>query len=840
MKRDNTKRIDQYLSGELSDAEKQKFEAELKSNPELQKELDLQQNVYEGAKRSSVRKTVKSVGKKHHLINLTKWIVGGVAVIALVTSAVYFSTQVDNSSEKENESTNQSQSELKSKELIKDLPREVFTWSGEDTVYLSESGVLISVPNEALLQNGQPYKGKAIIEWQEAVDGATIMKSGLSTMADSNLLETQGMFSFRVQAENGDLLEVDPEVGIYLQVPVDEIKPGMQLYEGEYDKDSVINWVNPVALEKIPVPVDMSELDFYPKGYEDTLDKLKLNQEKEYRDSLYLACEVFEMESNDDQINKEEEITNTSNLAEHRIYDTLIEDTLYEYSKAQEEVSTVDSIQYEKFNSIPPSKVLAFWNKKFNNTILATSDFEKRMRVIHQTCDESLLKLYTSNLEKPLYYIDSLAMARGYNQFGIFYAERVGKVEINNSHLKNLTDVYQKGMLALREDLKKQRNEYKKNKVSISNKLIRERVTQAVRTSDMMEKSLTEETRFNLKQKPIVNQQTVPASFISSTALVTAQQRTRSVGFRINNNNTVCNVDRRVANATRNRTNFQGSYMGKNIDVQYNNFELSVDNYSNYSRLYVYLLPDKFNSYQRLNGVDGEFNYRMNDKVLYNVVVIGFNQDEFFYYEEQKISRGSFNKIKLNSINESKFGKKIAAINSSRLNETSGLMKDLNWLKLEKDYYQLTKEVIMKNRLLKRMRRVVFPCMPEESNDLDEKPEPSEETVAPFISQQQVVDIPDLEAQFPGGAAAMRRFLAENINYPEQAIEDGIEGKVFVRLTVEANGEITNAVLVRGVHPLLDNEAIRVAKTLPNFDAGLRNGRPVRSFNTIVITFVAN
>ncbi|MEX1192419.1 MAG: hypothetical protein WEA99_10640 [Brumimicrobium sp.] len=92
MKRDNTKIIDQYLSGELSDAERIEFKKELEVNAELQEELELQLDVKEGIKRSSIRNTVKSVGKKYHLINLAKWIGGGIAIVAIVTTAIYFST----------------------------------------------------------------------------------------------------------------------------------------------------------------------------------------------------------------------------------------------------------------------------------------------------------------------------------------------------------------------------------------------------------------------------------------------------------------------------------------------------------------------------------------------------------------------------------------------------------------------------------------------------------------------------------------------------------------------------------------------------------------------------
>ncbi|MEX1192418.1 MAG: energy transducer TonB [Brumimicrobium sp.] len=751
--------------------------------------------------------------------------------------------------------------------MIKELPREVFSWNGEDSVYLSKSGVLISVPNEALLQNGKPYKGKAIIEWQEAIDGATIMKSGLSTMADSNLLETQGMFSFRVQTEDGELLDVDEEVGIYVQVPVDQIKPGMELYEGVYDKDSIINWVNPKPLEKLPVPVDMSELDFYPEGYEDTLNKLKLSQRKEFRDSLYLACESFDenrsiYDDTDEPFLLERKMTAKESeliYGENRPIDKNI--TYSEAIRIKQAgnpendpyisslSSTSDTMAWESvdvsvpydeegFKYIPPSKVLAFWNEKFNNTILATRDFEKRMLAIHETCDESLLKLYTSNIDKPLYFMDSVAVVRGHAEFNAFFAERVGKLEMKNAHLENLQNIYNKGIKSLRDDIKKQRKKYQEKQVAFDNKLIKERVEQAIRAKNMSENLTSEETRFNLKQDPISNQTAGNnASFISSSSTMIVRQRTRSIGFRVNQNNTIMNVDRKVAFATRNRTNFKGSYGGKKIDVRYNSFDLSVENNIEYSRLYTYLLPDKFNSYQRLKGEKDRFEYRMNEKVIYDVAVLGFNEKGFFYHEIKNINKGSFKKVKLKSISESEFKERIANLNESRLGASSGLEKDLNWLKLEQKNYRLRKDVIENNRLLSRMRRVVFPCMPNESNDSDEKPELEDEVVTSFISEQQVVDYPDLEAQFPGGAAAMNQFLAENINYPEKAMNDGVQGKVFVEFIVEVDGSISNVRVIRGLSPEIDNEAIRVVKSLPRFTPAQINGKNGRSTKRIAVNF---
>ena len=60
-----TKLIDQYLSGELSAEDRQAFEAKMAEHPDLQKEVALQQSVYDAAKRSVVRQQVRRTGKRY-------------------------------------------------------------------------------------------------------------------------------------------------------------------------------------------------------------------------------------------------------------------------------------------------------------------------------------------------------------------------------------------------------------------------------------------------------------------------------------------------------------------------------------------------------------------------------------------------------------------------------------------------------------------------------------------------------------------------------------------------------------------------------------------------------
>ena len=91
---------------------------------------------------------------------------------------------------------------------------------------------------------------------------------------------------------------------------------------------------------------------------------------------------------------------------------------------------------------------------------------------------------------------------------------------------------------------------------------------------------------------------------------------------------------------------------------------------------------------------------------------------------------------------------------------------------------------------------------------------------------------------FPGGEAALMKFINENLRYPAAAIENGIQGRVVVQFVVKKDGSVNdNIMIVRGVDPALDQEAIRVCKTLPKFIPGKQNGQPVNVWFTLPIIF---
>jgi len=107
-----------------------------------------------------------------------------------------------------------------------------------------------------------------------------------------------------------------------------------------------------------------------------------------------------------------------------------------------------------------------------------------------------------------------------------------------------------------------------------------------------------------------------------------------------------------------------------------------------------------------------------------------------------------------------------------------------------------------------------------------------------FSDSDVVYDFPDQYAQFPGGSDQLSSYISRNVNYPEEAQQRGIEGKVYVSFVVEKDGSTSNIEIVRGVSESIDNEALRVISSMPEWDPALKNGLIVRSSARVPINFV--
>ncbi len=111
-------------------------------------------------------------------------------------------------------------------------------------------------------------------------------------------------------------------------------------------------------------------------------------------------------------------------------------------------------------------------------------------------------------------------------------------------------------------------------------------------------------------------------------------------------------------------------------------------------------------------------------------------------------------------------------------------------------------------------------------------PKPKQEEVT-----EEIFVVVENQPEFPGGNAAMMKFLSDNIKYPVIAQENGIQGRVICNFVVEKDGSITDVQVVRGVDPSLDREAVRVIQMMPRWKPGRQRGQPVRVRFTLPVVF---
>ncbi|MBR5695292.1 MAG: energy transducer TonB [Paludibacteraceae bacterium] len=98
----------------------------------------------------------------------------------------------------------------------------------------------------------------------------------------------------------------------------------------------------------------------------------------------------------------------------------------------------------------------------------------------------------------------------------------------------------------------------------------------------------------------------------------------------------------------------------------------------------------------------------------------------------------------------------------------------------------------------------------------------------------------DKKAQFPGGQEKLKEYLSKNLSYPQIAMDEGIEGKVFVKFVVSSKGTIKDVKVIRSVDPALDQEAIRVVTSMPNWTPAEQHNKPCASYFTLPVNFVLN
>jgi len=209
---------------------------------------------------------------------------------------------------------------------------------------------------------GQVVKGNVSFEFAEAFSLDEILFSNLTTTSNKSFLETGGMLYVNASIDGKEVF-INPKNPIYIEVPTPDFKPDMKLYQGTRDQNGNMNWVNPKPLQNYLVSINLNLLDFLPNGFEKAVRKQHQNITIAEIDSIY-----------------------------------------YGLRKREIEVRGV-SVKFEGIDSYIIKTIKA---KEYQNTYIATREFEERLQYLFHSRDNTLIELYINNLDKNMWEVDEM------------------------------------------------------------------------------------------------------------------------------------------------------------------------------------------------------------------------------------------------------------------------------------------------------------------------------------------------------------------------------------------------------------------------------------------------
>lgn len=103
--------------------------------------------------------------------------------------------------------------------------------------------------------------------------------------------------------------------------------------------------------------------------------------------------------------------------------------------------------------------------------------------------------------------------------------------------------------------------------------------------------------------------------------------------------------------------------------------------------------------------------------------------------------------------------------------------------------------------------------------------------------EPQVFEVAEQMPRFPGGTAALMKFISKHLKYPQTAVDNGVQGRVTCRFLVGQDGTVSDVEILKPLDPYCDKEAVRVILSMPRWIPGRQNGEPVSVRYTVPITF---
>jgi hypothetical protein len=339
--------------------------------------------------------------------------------------------------------------------------------SEQDNVIAGEHGTVIVCPKGCFKDaTGKMVEGDVKIELAESLTMDDMTLSNLTTTSNGKPLETDGMIYFNAM-KDGKQLQINKDIPVHIEIPTRERKPGMMAYKGIRDENGNMNWIDPKKLDNFLKTVDIVSLDFLPPGFQGEVDngmpfrKYSVATQA-LTDSLYYALSFENL-----TIYGSEKLPTQYNEPYYN-QAKKVKKGKYTNESYQTEFDTVfdDSVSRKETCGIDPAIIKVIKSDKYQQTLIATREFEARLKIIFETCDNAVLEIYIRNLDKNLYELDSMAAKlceekKYFNSSHAFYdlsLQRLMNVKDAGKYAALLKDYYSQQLLRVKTDLNREKD----------------------------------------------------------------------------------------------------------------------------------------------------------------------------------------------------------------------------------------------------------------------------------------------------------------------------------------------------------------------------------------------
>jgi TonB family protein len=722
--------------------------------------------------------------------------------------------------------------------------------SSEGATIEGKDGILVIVPSNAFVDSsGKVVSGKVEFKLVEALGIEQMVLYRLQTMSNGSILESGGMFYIEAQVD-GTPVKINPARPLYIEVPTVEKKPGMMAFTGKVDAEGKLNWENPRPLKKYLVKLPLGDLDFLPPGFATEVEGNMpfLSYKKAtgvVTDSLYYSLNYQEPAP--------EPISKVTRVGVRTRTDRLDELTTSEGGNSVAGPSMAVC-------GIDPVSVETIKKPTYANTFIATEEFEQRIQVLHKANNgEELLQHYVHNLGKDLSISDSV-VARAVQadlrkQFQAFAKEKLTNIKDADIYQKRLSDFYQNKRKELKHyhqamadklaamnatELRKAQAELNNVRMPKSNTGPLTRVVGPVQAISPMITSLVASMPSpSAATSPVYATPWYDMGWANIDAYFKLlEQGTIEVTIAIANKPDNTSVTQWLGdiNTYTDLRNQGGNY------VAFFPAKASTANEQTHTFAIAQTGEDYSWSMTRFNPrTQKDVEMAMATALISDIQsdLKGVDMDfgrlrKNHWWKESQARQAVANQLIAKRVEEERV-KKQAEIQA----------KYEAALRNKKEKYDavVRKQEEIQN-VIGELRAVAFPCLERVVTD-DVAIEIAWESVAKaidFFPNEQVVE-PDFFTivedmpQFPGGDAALMKFITNNTTYPQTAMDNNISGVVYVSYIVGADGRIGNVRVVRGVNAELNAEAVRVVKLLPSCTPGRQRGQAVPVQFTIPVKF---